>query len=254
MTRKLLLAGALCIAALNAQSPKFEVASVKHSPDPPPLRTIKIDGARVDIGGWSMEQLILRAYGIWSYQLSGPNWIQAERFDVLAKFPEGATREQIPTMLQALLAERFGLAVHKSTKDVTAFALTVAKGGTKMQAAAEAGETVDVGRMQDALWGYDPSFGLNSFTREGQQIHMAFSQLPMAALAQILASYLHEPVVDATGLHGAYHAQLDFSVLDDPAGSSLIASVKPLGLALERRKLPLPTVVVDHLEKTPKAN
>ncbi len=98
--------------------PAFEVASVK--PAAPLDRSqmlsgqmhvgMKIDAARVDIGGMSLADLIRVAYRVKPYQVSGPDWMAPERFDVLAKMPEGATREQVPEMLQALLAERFKLA------------------------------------------------------------------------------------------------------------------------------------------------
>ncbi|MGH9648534.1 MAG: TIGR03435 family protein, partial [Bryobacteraceae bacterium] len=118
--------------------PGFEVASVKPSA---PLQAgstsphvgIKIDGSRVDIGNWSIKQLIVKAYGLDFYQLVAPDWAESARFDVLAKIPDGATQAQVPQMLQQLLLERFRLAVHTETKDLSGFTLVVAKGGPKMK-------------------------------------------------------------------------------------------------------------------------
>jgi uncharacterized protein (TIGR03435 family) len=251
--RTLLLSAALLAAPLHSQ--QFEVASVKPSPQTPSVRGIKIDGGRVDIQYWSMKQLILRAYEASPYQISGPDWLETARFDVLAKIPEGAPREQVSAMLQSLLAERFGLVTHRETRDLTVFALTVAKDGPKMKAAAaDSGEPPDAGRILDGLWGREAPFGMTSSLGEGHQMHMAYSKVSMAALTQILTVWMREPVIDATGLTGLYQAALDFSADTDAAANSLFVAVKPLGLALERRKVPVSMLIVDHVEKTPKEN
>jgi uncharacterized protein (TIGR03435 family) len=119
--------------------PRFEVASIKPAPitssGPPAHAGIEIDGARVDIGYWSINQLIYRAYGLPAYQLSGPGWMNNLRFDVVAKFPEGASKDQLPEMLQWLLADRFGLVAHAETRELPGFALVVGKGGPKVKLA-----------------------------------------------------------------------------------------------------------------------
>jgi len=295
LPRKLLLAGAALLALigpvltgvvsgprLRAQpaaatfgkpsGPKFEVASVKPALD---LRTaagqhvgIKIDAVRADIGYWSIRQLILRAYGLPSYQLSGPEWMNSLRFDIAAKFPEGATEDQLPEMLQWLLAERFGLVAHSETKDLPVWALVAGKGGPKMKPTApdpdEPARTRNVGRTLDNLWSYDKPFGLTAMTNHGQRLE--FSKMPMDALAQILADRLREPVIDRTGLEGDYQVTLDFSsaaltsvrtALDTEApdpGSAVFWAAQRLGLKLERRKAPITLLIVDHVEKVPTGN
>src|SRR5690348_11121127 len=117
--RKQLLAGMLpavfsFVSALDAQTPPpaltFEVASIKPAP---PIDRAKImsgklhlgmsvDAARVDIGNLSLADLIRTAYRLKAFQVSGPDWMTTQRFDILAKMPEGATKEQVPEMLQAL--------------------------------------------------------------------------------------------------------------------------------------------------------
>jgi hypothetical protein len=97
----------------------FEVATIKPAePLTPQLVAsgklhagMSVDGARVDIGFFSLSDMIRAAYKLKSYQLSGPDWLSVQRFDILAKMPEGATKEQVPEMLQALLADRFKLAI-----------------------------------------------------------------------------------------------------------------------------------------------
>jgi uncharacterized protein (TIGR03435 family) len=167
-----------------------------------------------------VKQLILRAYGIPSYQLWGPEWIDSARFDVLAKLPQGATKDQIPEMLQRLLAERFGLQTHTETRNLPAFALVVAKEGRMKPApddadapAPAANRLAQAGRILDALWTEQPGMngllGVTAFGAADGRLHMTFRRLRMDALAQILASHLRQPVLDRTGLTGGYEATLD---------------------------------------------
>src|ERR1017187_7513788 len=120
----------LAAGSLLGQTPAFEVASIKPSEPITPAMIasgklhagMKIDGKRVDIGNFGMMQLICKAYDVKSYQVSGPSWLKVvgmsgQRFDIVANLPEGATKEQVPQMLQALLAERFKLVIHRETKD-----------------------------------------------------------------------------------------------------------------------------------------
>ena len=66
---------------------------------------MKVDAARVDIGYLSLADLIMTAYKVKAHQVVGPDWMRTDRFDILAKMPEGATKEQVPEMLQGLLAD-----------------------------------------------------------------------------------------------------------------------------------------------------
>src|SRR6266540_1729197 len=97
----------------------FEVASVKPSA-PQEFGRFQIsmggDPGRIDYKGASLKNLIERAWSIKSYQVSGPDWLDSERFDVAAKLPEGGRQEDVPKMLQALLAERFQLTIHREQK------------------------------------------------------------------------------------------------------------------------------------------
>ena len=110
----LLLLFARSLAAQNA----FEVASIKPAADAgdaivfcivPCARgeRMTVSGPRVDIRFMSLFTLVVTAYRIKPHQLSGPDWMRTQRFDIAAKLPENAGREQLPEMLRALLAERF---------------------------------------------------------------------------------------------------------------------------------------------------
>ena len=81
----------------------------------------------------SLYGLILTAYRLEDYQLTGPDWMIMDTFDILANMPESATKEQLPEFLQAMLAERFGLVVRRESKEQSIYALTVGKGGPSLR-------------------------------------------------------------------------------------------------------------------------
>src|SRR5207248_3151726 len=94
---------------------------------------MNVEGTRVDIGYRSLSDLIPMVFKVKSYQVSVPDWMSAQRFDILAKMPEGSTKEQMPEMLQALLAERFGLKIHRENRDHAIYALIQGKGALKLK-------------------------------------------------------------------------------------------------------------------------
>ena len=88
-----------------------------------------IDAARVDICFFSLADLIRTAYRVKPYQVSGPSWIGADRFNIQAKIPDGVSKDVVPEMLQALLAERFQLTFHRENKEIAVDALVAGKIG-----------------------------------------------------------------------------------------------------------------------------
>ena len=102
---------------------------------------MKVDGKRVDIGQYSLLQLICEAYDVNTYQVSGPQWLLEDmgathqRFDIVANLPDGAKPGQVPEMLQDLLAERFKLVVHKEPEEQSVYALVAGRGGFKLKPA-----------------------------------------------------------------------------------------------------------------------
>jgi uncharacterized protein (TIGR03435 family) len=152
--------------------------------------------------------------------LSAPGWIADSRFDVLATFPKGATRDQLPEMLQWLLTESFGLAAHAETRELSGFALVIGKGRLKKKQAvpdpdappepASPNHLERAGQVMDRLAGNDPkAFGVVSMKVVAGGFHAEFRRLPMEALAQILADRLGAPVFNLTHLEGEYQITLD---------------------------------------------
>jgi uncharacterized protein (TIGR03435 family) len=254
--------------------PKFEVASIKQAPTPPANYHIRTEPGRVDIGSWSLRQLILRAYGLPGYRLSAPAWIGDSRFDVVATYPKEATRDQLPEMLQWLLADRFGLAAHAETRELSSFALVVGKGGLKMKPAPPADAQPEpaspnrlerAGQLMDRLASNDPkAFGVVSIKVVAGGLHAEFKSLPMEALAQILADRLQAPVINMTHLEGEYQVTLELP----PPGSGIanitpesqaesvspFSTVERLGLKLQKQKTPISLLVVEHLDRVPTQN
>ncbi len=218
----------LAPAFIRAQT--FEVASVK--PAQPIDRAavmagklhigMSVDGARVDIGNLSLRDLLTRAYRVEGYQISGPDWLGSERFDILAKLPDGAKPDQVPEMLQALLVERFKLAVHRETKEHSVYGLVVGKGGPKLKAAEapaapEAGGSPQVNISHDAQ-GVTVSgvgrlgAGPTRFSRGANGgLRLETTRISMPHFADLLSRFVDKPVVDATGIKGDYDIALEVS-------------------------------------------
>jgi uncharacterized protein (TIGR03435 family) len=91
----------------------------------------------------TLRDLFCLAYNVKSYQVTAPDWIASQRFDIIAKLPEGASKEDVPKMLQALLEDRFKLALHRESKDHPVLALVVGPGGPKMKKSPEAPKPID---------------------------------------------------------------------------------------------------------------
>lgn len=288
--RCVLLAACASLAAF-AQTPpaqpEFEVASVKPSPDAAtPMgninRGLHIDGAMVSFNGMPARWLIHYAYTVKEDQVTGPEWLTSARFDVVAKLPAGAAREQIPAMLQALLADRFKLKFHKESKESSVLALIVSKGGAKLKESPLDPDTddgpgknnVDV-NVTGSNNGATVSLGKGaSVSFEGQRL--VAKKVTMSYLADSLTRFEDRPVVDMTGLKGTYDCTIPYNLDDVRAlilssappgtplpprqaevgetGVSLIDSLASLGLKLEPRRAPLDILVVDHMEKTPTEN
>jgi uncharacterized protein (TIGR03435 family) len=236
------LAAALAaFAQTPAAPPAFEVASIKPAEQITPAMVqagkmhvgMSVDGARVDIGFFSLYDLIYTAYKLKPYQVEGPDWIHAERFDVVAKMPAGATKDDAPLMLQALLKDRFHLEFHRDHKEHPVYALIVAPGGPKMKdaepdPAPEAepkplakGEVV-MGQGENAARVKMSSDGTSGTAQTAKgnvkftmspdgMMHYEYSKLDMSTLADALSQMLDKPAVDMTGLTGKYQIALDFS-------------------------------------------
>jgi uncharacterized protein (TIGR03435 family) len=229
-------------AALAAQS--FEVASVKSDKSETGVDRIKVSKGSLIIENVSLKRCIGMAYGIAEgrdYLFAGPDWLDSERFDISARFPMETAERGVLVMLQNLLAERFNLVFHRETREFSAYALVIGKGGPKLSPAAA------------------PE---GSYRFKAQGGHATGFSISMGMLADRLSRpdfQLDRRVVDFTGLKGTFDLTLDWSPNDAEAGAAtgpaiFTAIQEQLGLRLEARKVPLEVMVVDHVNRVPTAN
>ncbi|HWE49491.1 MAG TPA: TIGR03435 family protein [Bryobacteraceae bacterium] len=269
-------------ALLCAQ--QFEVASIK--PSGPAVAEqakigVRIDGAQVNCTALNLRDYIGIAGKLKLYQISGPEWLGGERFDINAKLPEGATGSQVPAMLMALLEERFQMKSHRETKEFPVFALVVGKGGLKvaespMDPASGPDEPVAISAA-GAQSGVTINLGRGSYFSVAAN-RLEAKKITTASFADALARFVDRPILDLTGLKGTYDFTLDVSPEDfsamivrsalsagvqlppqamralDASGDTLFSAIEKLGLKLEPRKGPVEILVIDHMEKNPTAN
>jgi uncharacterized protein (TIGR03435 family) len=221
----------------QSAAPAFEVASVKRNPAGQGANT-RMNGSPESMRYTAvpLQWIIAEAYGVPFYQVSGPDWVKTESYDIIAKSAPGTPAGQKKEMLKSLLAERFHLKAHRETRDIEAVVMTVAKGGPKMH------------RSDQPAGGY-------RITQDGAIRHMKV-YAAMKALAPMLAGMLREPVVDRTELSGVFDIAIDWdvSVPAETLDNLLRAAQGQLGLRAERKKVPMELVIVDQADKVPVEN
>jgi uncharacterized protein (TIGR03435 family) len=239
------LAACAVFGQTAANPPQFEVASIKPAAPQPAGRTMVSmggDAGRLSYTNVSLRDIIRRAYEVKPYQISGPAWLNSERFDILAKIPDGAPKEQIPVMLQNLLAERFRMVVRRETKEQPVYALVVAKGGPKLTKAAD--EPLPEPKQDAAAPPPPPPLppgaggghvtpkdmpkgavmiSLNSADGASK---MALRGATMGSFSDMLSNILDRPVVDMTGLSGSYDISLEAG-MDELAGMGFMIAPGP---------------------------
>ena len=257
------LAAFLAVAAFGqtaAAPPAFESADVHisapatNSANPPQMRGGALRGGRYDVRSATMLDLISLAYKLDPFKIvGGPNWLEWDRFDVIAKAPAATTQDDLRLMLQNLLADRFGLAVHNDVKVRPAYVLLAGKGKAKLKEAAGTDSPGCKGVPQN------PSPGTVPY-----QV-MSCRGVTMPAFADTIwdwtgGNYLANPVVDKTGIAGAWDFELKWTARGRlaEAGTDAItlfdAVDKQLGLRLEPQKAPMQVLVVDRVNQKPTPN
>jgi uncharacterized protein (TIGR03435 family) len=236
-------------AQTSPPRPKFDVAVVKHSrPGAGEQSGGILPGGQFSVTNISMLELLQFAYRVDGGAISGmPAWFRTERFDIVAKGPPDTSDPVLRLMLQSLLASEFRLSLRLEQKPQDAFALVVVKGGPTLKKAAVPG----------AATSDDPNEHCKRTISGGIQADCA--NISMAELAKRLPSlapgYIDRPVVDLTGISGAWDLKLHWmgrAQIDAEGGLTIFdALTKQVGLKLEQRKVPLPAIVIDRVERLP---
>lgn len=220
-----------------AQAQEFDVVSIK--PGDPTFNGSSAHSTpgTMEMRNTTLNTLVRSAYSLNQFQLvGGPKWADTERFVFNAKYPATTTPEQRKLMLRAMLADRFKLTFHRETRQLSEYALVVAKGGAKLS------PTKDD----------DPGKGGSS---QGPRMIKA-TDVTMVRLADMLIGAVDSPVVDRTGITGEYTVDLKFAPLTASAEEtlpSIFTAIQELGLKLEPIKGLIEVLVIDKVE-LPTAN
>ena len=208
-------------------------------------------GGRYVMRNATMLDLITTAYGFDDVNVvGGPSWLETTRFDVTAKAAPSTSEETLNLMLQALLAERFKLVVHRDSKAMPAFALILGKGKPKLKEADGTGATGCQQKTAQSGAAANNALTCRNMTTDD----IAKEVLPRAG------AYLPNPVVDLTGLKGSWNFDIAWTARGGLAqagsdGVSVFDAVdKQLGLKLEPQKIPMPVLIVDSVNEKPTDN
>ncbi len=280
--------------AQSPAKPEFDAASFRQAPAGASAKPLRggpgtSDPGRISYPSATLRQILIKAFGVASDQISGPAWIESDRYELTATIPPATTPDQFGAMLQGLLAERLGLVVHHESRNLPVYLLIPAKGGSKLKPSAGpgAGDTpataeghLSVGpdgcpvlppgtRRWDA---HTDAQGMECDSYGGYTMPELASQLAgLIRLGQGIRDSPH--VVDRTGLAGAFDFKLRFHLqlmnpqmavalpsdgsAGDPLGdnmSSLTRALDQLGLSLRKTTESLDVIVIDKVERVPLAN
>jgi uncharacterized protein (TIGR03435 family) len=221
-----------------AQTPAFEVASIRPHTGPVMAIGMRPSGPNVTMEAMSLHNLIGYAYDLQPYQiLGGPSWITADRYDIAAKAEGDApvVPEQIKQMTQALLTERFGLKYHRDTKEMPVYVLVVGKNGPKLKESAPDAE------KRLVLGSADGHTRMTVTKGDMAQLVGEFSNI----------NGVDRPTIDKTGLTGTYDYQLDWSRGEPGSNAPVIftAIQEQLGLKFQPDRARVEVLVIDRAEK-----
>jgi uncharacterized protein (TIGR03435 family) len=215
----------------------FDAASVKPTPPDHPAFTYRFGPESVSLRG-SLLQLIETAYDVRHYQVTGgPAWSASDWYDVEARAAGETDTGKLRRMVQALLADRFQLKVHRESRPTSGYVLVVDKGGPKLPTRKDVPPGSEgVIQVGGGIW----SRGA-----------------PISQLAYGLTLQLGQPVIDETGIEGNYDFRLRFDDGEDVIGKastepkfgSPFTAVHEIGLRLEAKKMPIDTIVIDSASR-----
>jgi uncharacterized protein (TIGR03435 family) len=261
------------VGAQAAPDPTFEVASVRPNKTGDGRVMLGLQpGGRFTATNVPLRLLIRQAYEIQEFQIvGGPNWLGSDRFDVVAKAPEGDfSADLMRPMLRSLLAERFMLTAHTETREMPVYALVKARSdgklGEKLTPAA-----VDCAAQRGRRGGGPPP----APPQPGQRIdcgmmigfgRMNAGGMAMAELARSLSQQVGRVVIDKTGLTGSYDFEITYAPenlgggpppqlngatpqIDPNAPTLFTALQEQLGLKLDSERGPVEVLVIDRVEQ-----
>jgi uncharacterized protein (TIGR03435 family) len=264
---RLILASLMLLLAGGAFGQEFEVASIKQNIS----GETDVQGGILAGGQFSVRNAPLKLLLEYAYDpthqrfgdaviVGAPKWAETDRFDISAKAAAGTParacffsnfclpEKSQAAMLRALLEKRFRLVTHVEQRPMDVYSLGRGKGALKIQKSAAAGER----NCHRIVGGSDDP--LAKGVQEGSAGFVC-ANMTMANLADLLpdmaGAYIDRIVMDSTGLEGQYDFKLVWvgRALIDQGGITIFDAINNSGLKLEQRKMPVPVVVIDHIEK-----
>jgi len=227
-------------------APVFEAASIKRSTStrsvfvPPRFKGVTMTADNVPV-----EAVIWVAYGVRATELvGGPDWIRessTERFDIIARAPGPSTPEEQRAMLRQLLEDRFALRVHRETRDMSVYVLTVLDENGRLGPA-----------LRSATKSCAPAPMCSGSVTQGKA---SYRDIEWPAVVQAIAAPLDRRLVDRTGLSGRFDFDLTYgrglsADLADSAVDDIFTAVRQqLGLKLEPGRVPMEVLVVDSVSR-----
>jgi uncharacterized protein (TIGR03435 family) len=259
------------VLAQSAAAPRFDVASIKLHKNGAfvGLTVDALPGGRLTAQYATVRLLMQKAYGVKSFQIvGGPDWIDTDGYTVEAKAEGNPSQSQVWMMLQSLLEDRFQLKIHRESRELPAYALTVAKKGFKLEPPKEG----DCPPENSSAPGQSAGIpcGVAVTMLNGPAPRILGRDISMANLTQALTNILGRTVIDKTGFAAKFDVRLEFARDEELAGllsnssqvrsqepgpddagnqSILVAIQEQLGLKLEPAKGPGEVIVIDHLER-----
>jgi uncharacterized protein (TIGR03435 family) len=253
---------------------------------------INVFETRIAAGYVSLFELVRTAFDVHPYQIVGPSWLRDPRFDVQATFPPGSGREDVPAMLRTLLEDRFGLVARVETRPVDVYELVVGASDRTLVEVEPSPDLPDVRRLApgervgvggDSAIARDAATGALRVRTRDQALYtlkpsavrgaaqIDAERMTMQQLASSLRDIVERPVIDRTGLTGAYRFTLEIPspgagrgglttardgtpILPEPSGVDMFRSLERLGLKLQAERSPIEMVVIEKIERTPTEN
>jgi uncharacterized protein (TIGR03435 family) len=234
MWRIVVCTGFVC-AAVAADGARFETASIKvnrsgavryemkvHAPPAPAPVTVTIENA-------PLRFCVQQAYSLKEYQIAGPGWIEKTRYDIAASLPPGVAHDQVGPALKAFLTERLNLVVRRETQERAVYSMTAADNGPRLRAPYTTPAS--------------PSEGPRSLRLDNSSIDK---------LCEDLSRYADRPVLDATGIPGAYAFELRLDAAWKVRGASMSKILeREFGLKLEPMTAPVDMLIVESAVRIP---
>jgi uncharacterized protein (TIGR03435 family) len=232
--------------AAQQPAPAFEVASIKPNTNGisnalPPLRS----NGSYSASNVAVKSIIANAYEVRIFQIEGgPDWLTSERFDIIARGPEGTPDQLRPAMLRTLLAERFKLVAHFETREQRVYSLTLLRGDGRLGP-----------QLKPSAPASGSSSGFPSASVGNGMARINGRRVSMDTLAMMLTgSVFNQRVINRTGLSGEFELDLRFTPDSSPAAAPEFPSIftavqEQLGLKLEASRGPVEVLVIDSVER-----